>query len=578
MTNTVLIKRSGVANSIPVTGNLSLGELALNYNDGNLFYKNSSGTVTVIASNKFSSVTGNVTGGNILTGGVVSATGNITGNYFIGNGSQLTGISITGTLNSTVDNFTGNGSQVDFVLSTAPSSENLTWINIDGVEQLRTAYSLAGSTITFSSAPASGANVEVTTLAGSIGSNVSIASGTSNVSIGAANANVSVSVGGTSNVAVFATTGEYVTGVISASGNVSSGGNLLVTNSVGIGTTSPAAPLHVGPTGTGAINGYTKFIVNSTDYAVTTLKSPAANFSQIIFTDPTSTNLGGINFFNSSYATPNAMAFLTGGGNERLRIDANGNVGIGTTTPGATLDVTGSIRASVNITSAADFIGGGAAGYAALYANSTGGIIICRGSSSTNDIEFYTNNAERMRVDSSGNLGIGTTTPVRKLTVSSAGSCEFVLQDTSQAANSRNWRLFNTSNTLYFGTLNDAGTSGTDVMQLTSGAYLQFNSGYGSVATAYGCRAWCQYNQSPSIIGSGNITSITVVGTGDVRLNFATALVDANYAAVATTNESGGQPKWCNSTQPSTVNVRIVTFNANQSTGWFEYNSVAIFR
>jgi hypothetical protein len=269
---------------------------------------------------------------------------------------------------------------------------------------------------------------------------------------------------------------------------------------VGIGTASPAAPLHVGPTGTGAINGYTKFIVNSTDYAVTTLKSPAANFSQIIFTDPTSTNLGGINFFNSSYATPNAMAFLTGGGNERLRIDANGN------------------------------------------------------------------------------LGIGTTTPVRKLTVSSAGSCEFVLQDTSQAANSRNWRLFNTSNTLYFGTLNDAGTAGTDVMKLTSGANLQFNSGYGSVATAYGCRAWCQYNQSATIVGAGNITSITVLGTGDVRLNFATAMVDSNYSAVATTNESGGQPKWCNSTQPSTTDIRIVTFNASQSTGWFEYNSVAVFR
>ena len=35
----------------------------------------------------------NVTGGNINTGGVVSATGNITGDYFIGNGSLLTGIS-----------------------------------------------------------------------------------------------------------------------------------------------------------------------------------------------------------------------------------------------------------------------------------------------------------------------------------------------------------------------------------------------------------------------------------------------------------------------------------------------------
>ena len=35
---------------------------------------------------------GNITGGNILTGGQVSAVGNINGNYILGNGSQLTGL------------------------------------------------------------------------------------------------------------------------------------------------------------------------------------------------------------------------------------------------------------------------------------------------------------------------------------------------------------------------------------------------------------------------------------------------------------------------------------------------------
>ena len=38
------------------------------------------------------SSTGNSYQGNVFTGGIVSATGNITGNYFIGNGSQLTGL------------------------------------------------------------------------------------------------------------------------------------------------------------------------------------------------------------------------------------------------------------------------------------------------------------------------------------------------------------------------------------------------------------------------------------------------------------------------------------------------------
>jgi len=48
----------------------------------------STGTLTSVT------ITGNTTSGNVLTGGLISATGNIAGNYFIGNGSQLTGLSV----------------------------------------------------------------------------------------------------------------------------------------------------------------------------------------------------------------------------------------------------------------------------------------------------------------------------------------------------------------------------------------------------------------------------------------------------------------------------------------------------
>jgi hypothetical protein len=48
------------------------------------------------------SVTGNVTGGNLLTAGLVSVTGNVAGNYFIGNGSLLTGISTSGGTGNTI--------------------------------------------------------------------------------------------------------------------------------------------------------------------------------------------------------------------------------------------------------------------------------------------------------------------------------------------------------------------------------------------------------------------------------------------------------------------------------------------
>lgn len=53
-----------------------------------------------------------------------------------------------------------------------------------------------------------------------------IFNGTSEANIGTSGGNANISIGGTSNVVVFATTGEYVTGVVSASGNIT-GGNLL---------------------------------------------------------------------------------------------------------------------------------------------------------------------------------------------------------------------------------------------------------------------------------------------------------------------------------------------------------------
>ena len=60
---------------------------------------------------------------------------------------------------------------------------------------------------------------------------------------------------------------------------------------------------------------------------------------------------------------------------------------------------------------------------------------------------------------------------------------------------------------------------------------FQFNSGYGSVATAYGCRAWVNFNGTGTVAirGSGNVSSITDNGTGDYTVNFTTAMADANY-------------------------------------------------
>jgi hypothetical protein len=81
-------------------------------------------------------------------------------------------------------------------------------------------------------------------------------------------------------------------------------------------------------------------------------------------------------------------------------------------------------------------------------------------------------------------------------------------------------------------------------MRLDSSGNLLFNSGYGSVATAFGCRAWVNFNGTGTIAirASGNVSSITDGGTGIYTVNFTTALPNGNYAVGSSfqrTDETG---------------------------------------
>ena len=73
---------------------------------------------------------------------------------------------------------------------------------------------------------------------------------------------------------------------------------------------------------------------------------------------------------------------------------------------------------------------------------------------------------------------------------------------------------------------------GTETARFDSAGDFQFNSGYGSVATAYGCRAWVNFNGTGTVAirASGNVSSITDNGTGHYIINFTTAMPDANYS------------------------------------------------
>ena len=67
-------------------------------------------------------------------------------------------------LTSTVDTYTGNGSTVAYTLSVEPATINYTTAVVGGVTQPRSAYSVIGTTLTFTSAPANNQIVEVTTI------------------------------------------------------------------------------------------------------------------------------------------------------------------------------------------------------------------------------------------------------------------------------------------------------------------------------------------------------------------------------------------------------------------------------
>jgi hypothetical protein len=119
---------------------------------------------------------------------------------------------------------------------------------------------------------------------------------------------------------------------------------------------------------------------------------------------------------------------------------------------------------------------------------------------------------------------------------------------------------------------------------------LSFNSGYGSAAVAYGCRAWVNFNGTGTVAinSSGNVTSITDNGTGDYTVNFTTAMTDANYG-VATTpmvvNDQGSSFQFGirtttnTSTAPTTKTTTAVRLLSRRETDYDLQNcNVAIFR
>ncbi len=189
----------------------------------------------------------------------------------------------------TVDIFSGNGSTTAFTLATAPASENFTFVYVAGVYIQKSAYSVAGTTLTFGSAPASGTNnIEVITYSGEL-----LASSTN-----------------FSNITV---TGGTISGASVTSGTL-------------VGSKA---------------NGQT-LTLTATDSGTPT------NFLSFTDTGGTTANLGFTGASDDHLSVANETAtgavILETNSTERLRVDHTGKVGIAKNNPAYALDVTGDIN------------------------------------------------------------------------------------------------------------------------------------------------------------------------------------------------------------------------------------------
>jgi Chaperone of endosialidase len=149
---------------------------------------------------------------------------------------------------------------------------------------------------------------------------------------------------------------------------------------------------------------------------------------------------------------------------ERMRIDTAGNVGIGTSSPSATLEVAGTIRSTSGnqpIIQLNSTVSGSWKSNVRFLNSGTGKfeIGVDQSAAGNNNFYFFDNvaNAERMRIDSSGNLLVGTPTALgTAVNVFNANGYQLLVRCTSAAAG-KCWTM-GANSTNGYAVYNQAGT------------------------------------------------------------------------------------------------------------------------
>jgi hypothetical protein len=184
------------------------------------------------------------------------------------------------------------------------------------------------------------------------------------------------------------------------------------TGNVGIGTTSPGTFLHIDASGTPSNNVPLK------------IQSGAAT-SFMHFRDANTTA-----DFKVRLGSSGDNLLMYAGGAERMRIDSSGRVGIGTDSPFTNLTVYGATDSRIALinsnsgTTSSD-------GFVMILEDDSEVHFLNRESAA---IKFSTAGIERMRIDSSGNVGIGITSPSQKLHVSGNARVTGAYYDSSNSS------------------------------------------------------------------------------------------------------------------------------------------------